>query len=172
MFWKGSARTAVLKEAALGEETMTCPIQNKRDEQILVEYCAGTLEAGGVRQIEGHISECAECTEWIASQSAVWSALDDFAAPAVTPDFNARLYQRIEREREGGRFRRFWHAAWKPALVTVAAGLALAIGLGIRVPHSGDIPTKASVENVDIYQVEHVLEDLDLLTPTDDGSRL
>ena len=150
---------------------MTCPVKNKQDEQILVEYCAGALDAGRAAAVESHAAGCAECAAWIAGQRAVWSALDNFAAPEASPEFSARLYGRIEEEQRGGWWKRFWRTAWKPALATSAAGAALAIGLMVSVPRWADSPKKASVESVDIEQVEHVLEDLDLLTPGAGGSR-
>ena len=149
---------------------MTCPKQKKQDEQILLEYCSGTLDERRSGEVRNHAAECAECAAWIAEQRAAWSALDEFAAPSVSPGFNARLYRRIEQQQRGGWWKQFWHAAWKPTLATAAAGAALAIGLMVPVPRSGDAPTKASVESVDMDQVEHALDDLDLLTPG--GKRL
>ena len=149
---------------------MICPKQNKQDEQILLEYCSGKLDEHRFREVENHAAECAACAAWIAEQRALWSALDEFRAPQVSPEFNARLYQRIEERQRGGWWKQFWRTAWKPTLATAAAGAALAIGLTVSVPRSSDPPKKASVESVDMDQVEHALEDLDLLTPG--GNRL
>jgi len=149
---------------------MICPKQNKQDEQILLEYCSGTLDEHRSAEVRNHAAECAECAAWIADQRVVFSALEEFAAPEVSPEFNARLYAGIEEQQRAGWWKQFWRTAWKPALATVAAGVALAIGLMVSVPHSGTPPKKASVENVDMDQVEHALEDLDLLTPG--GNRL
>jgi anti-sigma factor RsiW len=149
---------------------MKCP--NKLDEQILVEYCSGTLDARRASEVEGHAAQCAECAASIAEQNSVLNVLDDFTVPQVTPEFNARLYARIEQEQRGRWWKQFWHTAWKPALATVGVGAALVIGLTVNVPQASDAPRKGSVESVDMDQVEHALEDLDLLSPGSGGNKL
>jgi anti-sigma-K factor RskA len=150
---------------------MKCPIEDNKDEQILLDYCCGGLEESRAAEIETHARECAACSAWIAEQRAVWSALDDFTPPEVSPEFNALVYQKIEAQ-QGGWWKHLWRAAWKPALATAAVGAALLIGMIVNVHHPADAPTKASIDNVDIEQVEHALDDLNLLMPGDSGGRL
>lgn len=165
-------------------------MQNKQDEEILLHYCSGRLATDRAAEVEIHAKTCAQCARWIANQNAVWNALDDFTAPAVSPEFQARVYQRLEAEPSGSwwkqgfkqEWKQKWFSAWRPALAMVAVAAALAVGVMVRQPQILQPPTKASMETVDMYQVdmdqvnmdqvEHALEDLDLLTPRAGASRL
>lgn len=150
---------------------MTCPLDKERDEQILLEYCSGGLDEIRTAEVKAHAQECTACAAWIGEQQMVSSALDDFAAPVVSPEFNARVYQRID-EQSASFWQRIWHAAWKPVLATAAVAAALALGMMVNVPSANDAPKKASVESVDMDQVEHALDDLNLLMPSNAGDRL
>ena len=46
--------------------------------------------------LERHIAICPACREFAAGQRAVWQALDTWEAAPVSPDFDRRLYRRIE----------------------------------------------------------------------------
>ncbi|MEQ1885126.1 MAG: hypothetical protein ABL967_08695 [Bryobacteraceae bacterium] len=151
---------------------MNCPIQKKQGEEILLDYCSGRLHPDRTAEVEAHAKICTECSQWIANQSAVWSALDDFAAPAVSPEFQARVYQQLEAEPSGGSWKHLWLSAWKPTLAAAAVAAALVVGVMIRTVPVPEPSKKASIESVDMDQVENALDDLDLLTPGDGASRL
>ena len=139
---------------------MTCPTTNKQSAEILLEYCAGTLDPDRALEFEKHAAECAECGRQVASQRALWQRLGQWTPAEISPDFDARLYARIARA-EAAPLGKWWFAwGWKPALITVAAGAAIVIGLFVRQPQP---PSRT--DTVDIDQVEHALEDLDMLTP-------
>ena len=137
-----------------------CPTRDKRSAEILLEYCAGTLDPDRTLEFEKHAAECAECGRQVASQRALWETLDQWTPAEISPDFDARLYARIAREEAAPRWRRWFTWGWKPALVTAGAGAAIVIGLFVRQPQP---PSRTDI--VDIDQVEHALEDLDMLTP-------
>ena len=131
---------------------MTCPTRDKQNAEILVEYCAGTLDPDRASEFEKHAAECAECERQVASQRALWRTLDQWTPADISPDFDARLYAPL--------WKKWLVWAWKPALVTAAAGAAIVIGLFVQQPQP---PLRT--DTVDIDQVEHALEDLDMLTP-------
>ncbi len=139
---------------------MTCPTTNKQNAEILLEYCAGTLDPDRTLEFEKHAADCTECGRQVASQRALWETLDQWTPAEISPDFDARLYARIAREEAAPRWRRWFTWGWKPALVTAGAGAAIVIGLFVRQPQP---PSRTDI--VDIDQVEHALEDLDMLTP-------
>jgi anti-sigma-K factor RskA len=156
---------------------MTCAIKSKNGAQTLTDYCAGALDAAAAAAFETHVSECAECRRVVDAQREVWNALGQWTPPAVSNDFDARLYARIRQEETIPAWRRFarnlfsppvpW-AFWKPAVSLTAACAVLAVGFMVRVPERSDTVKARVIEKidkVDIQQVEKALEDLDMLTP-------
>jgi anti-sigma factor RsiW len=139
---------------------MMCPTKDKQSAEILLEYCAGTLDPDRALEFEKHAAQCAECGRQVASQRALWQTLDQWTPAEISPDFDARLYARIAREEAAPLWKRWFTWGWKPALITAVACAAIAIGLFVRQPQ---LPSRA--DTVDIDQVEHTLEDLDMLTP-------
>jgi anti-sigma-K factor RskA len=160
---------------------MICLNKNERDTAILLDYCAGKLDAERTGAIEDHARECAECRALIAAQMNVWRALGELAVPEVSPDFDARLYARIAQEEAASSWRAWlrsltagWRSlgvwSWKPVLAGVAAGAVVAVGLSLympilHVPQSRDSSLQFRPDSVDVEQVEVTLEDLDMLTP-------
>ena len=117
--------------------------------------------------IERHLSACPACRSKVAGQVALWNALDIWEAPPVSPDFDRRLYRRIDEvarfswwERLTRAFRRMPLSQAVP--LTASAGLLLMAGLLLHRP--GRIPPVASRgEVVRANQVERTLDDLELL---------
>jgi anti-sigma factor RsiW len=145
---------------------MNCPIED-RNPEMLVAYAASELDLETARALERHLAGCAACRLMAADQTAVWKALDAWEAPAVSPDFDRRLYRRID---QGVRFS-WWERLTRPfrpmplrqALpLTASAGLLLIAGLLLQ--HPGPIaPVARHGEAVRANQVERTLDDLDLL---------
>jgi hypothetical protein len=77
---------------------MHCPMEDGDSGEILLGYCSQKLDAKSVATLEEHIRICPACREFADGQKAVWSALDAWEAAPVTPDFDRRLYARIEKE--------------------------------------------------------------------------
>jgi anti-sigma factor RsiW len=141
----------------------------------LIDYCAGDLNAARSGEIARHVAECDECRGIVEAQRAVWFALDKYAAPEVSMDFDAKLYRRIAQEEAAPLWRR-WAlrifepalpvAFWKPAVSVLAACGVLAIGLMVRTPQAAE-PKQIHAEHaVDIETVATALDDLEMLTPT------
>jgi anti-sigma factor RsiW len=145
---------------------MNCPIKS-RNPEVLVGFAAGELDPETARALEQHLTGCAACRSMAAHQTAVWKALDAWEAPAVSPDFDRRLYRRID---EAARFswwerltRAFRRMPLRQAVpLTASAGLLLMAGLLLH--HPGPIaPAAPRGEVVRANQVERTLDDLDLL---------
>ena len=144
---------------------MNCPIEDRRPE-ILVAYAAGELDRETASALERHLADCAACRPVAAGQAAVWKALDAWEAPPVSPDFDGRLYRRID---EGALS--WWEFLTRPfrtmplsqALpLTAVAGLLLIAGLLLH--RTGPTaPVASQHEVVGANQVESTLDDLDLL---------
>jgi anti-sigma factor RsiW len=157
---------------------MSCPLEKKKGEEILLDYCAHTLEPARALEFEKHIESCADCRRAVEAQSEVWQLLGGWKPAPVPADFDARLYARIAREAESPAWRRWLRrilnpavpvALWKPAVPIAVACAVLAVGFLVRTPDVRQPAQQIRVEKVDIEQVERTLEDLDLLTPASAG---
>jgi anti-sigma factor RsiW len=145
---------------------MNCPIESHNPE-LLVDYAAGALDPETARALVRHIAGCAPCRSMAAGQTLVWKALDDWEAPSVSPDFNRRLYRRIDEEMRLSWWERlvrpFRSMPLRQALpLTATAGLLLTAGLLMQYPGRVE-PAAEHGETVRADQVERTLDDLDLL---------
>ena len=150
---------------------MLCFKNTKEGAELLLDFCAGSIEPGRAVEIERHIADCGACRELVEQQRVVWEALDQWTPPAVSPEFNARLYARVAQESSG--WRKWLPAAFQPAVpysIWKSAALAtacavLVVGFVVRSPQSHEIAPVADTEKVDIEQVANTLEELDMLIP-------
>ncbi len=160
---------------------MNCTVHRK-DPEILIEYCAGTLDGERAAQFEKHITDCGECAGLVREQRAVWQTLGEWTGPEVSETFDSKLYARIAQEQQLPLWSRWWNritqpaapmAAWKPAVAMLVACAVLAVGIGMRAPHTTVPVTTTPVASatddaapVDIEQVATALDELDLLAPS------
>jgi len=155
---------------------MRCIKGSKEGAELLLDFCAGKLESGLRAEFERHIASCAQCSEQADAQRLVWEALERWTPPAVSPEFNARLYERVAADASG--WRRWLPgilrpalplSIWKPAALAAACAALMAAFL-MRPPnshetHSHEAVSQSDTEKVDIEQVANTLEELDMLTP-------
>ncbi|HEY2845038.1 MAG TPA: hypothetical protein VGJ09_15355 [Bryobacteraceae bacterium] len=143
---------------------MKCQIESAE----LLAFSTHKLAAAEAASLERHMESCAACREFVENQRAVWQALDAWEAPPVTAGFDRRLYQRIEsgeswRDRWAGRLRVFFVRQGVP--IAAAACLIVVAGLVSRRP--ADVTalgqTQTVVENLQPDQVDHALDDLQML---------
>jgi anti-sigma factor RsiW len=152
---------------------MTCLQNDPQGAEILMDYCAGTLDAALSAQLEAHFRDCAACNQAAEAQRKVWQALDEWKPEEVSSDFDERLYARIAAE-AGVRW-------WRPSLrkplvpaIAVAAMLILALlprSPHLRVPPPSPAPqVVVAGQRIDLRQVEQALDDMDMLTPVGQSS--
>jgi anti-sigma-K factor RskA len=172
---------------------MNCLYKNKPGadilaEHLLEEYGAGTLDPVRRAELDRHVEECAECRGLLE----VWNRLDGFEAPAVSENFDQRLYARIAAEKQLPWWRRIllpsatvwrpsWRHLWRPALPLAAACAVLVLALMVRDPDATSNATKTAtdpvkqatvepVKNSDVDQLVQALDDLELLSPVTQSS--
>lgn len=152
---------------------MRCPIESQEDAAVLLDYCARTLDAATAALLERHIEICPACQTFQQEQQAVWRALDDWETSRVSPDFDRRLYRRIEAEAATPWWTRMgslsW-VSWKPAVPLAAICLTLVAAAIFDSPAelpSPDTRGQVRVETVQVDQMERTLEDLEMLSQFD-----
>ncbi len=135
--------------------------------ELLVDFCAGRLEPGIAAEVARHVACCEACRNVVESQAAVWKALDTWEPSPVSPDFDRRLYERIEAEECApwwNRLLRPGFANIRPALSLALASIVLLSALLIHpIKHAAPVPDKVRVETVDADRLERALDDVEML---------
>jgi anti-sigma factor RsiW len=155
---------------------MICLKDSLQGAEILTDYCAGALEPIRAAELEAHLHECAACRGEVDAQRNLWNALDVWPPVEVRPGFDARLYARIGAEGK----QPWWASVTRPpfrrTLIPAAAAAAvLAVALLNWSPANNSVshaPSAAVTERLDLQQVEQALDDMDLLTPVSQSSRV
>jgi len=159
---------------------MRCPIEAQENAELLLSYSARRLNPESTAILEAHMELCPACREFRDGQKALWEALDQWEARPVSPDFDRRLYRKIEEQEKLG----WWSRAlgslrpmfMRPALPLAAtACLVLVAGFIIDGPVRISPGTDPQIRG-EVEQVERTLDDLDMLrqfnlvAPVVDGS--
>ncbi len=141
---------------------MLCPID--RDIEVLVEYCAGRLAPADAAEVQAHLAACPACRRFVDAQSAVWNDLDRLEPAAVSPDFDRKLWARIEREER----RRWWAPPyWRPVLSLALAALLVIAAVIFERPKPAPPPGQAQVETIEADRLERALDDIEMLRQLD-----
>ncbi|MFN7992824.1 MAG: zf-HC2 domain-containing protein [Bryobacteraceae bacterium] len=145
---------------------MNCPIE-RRESEALIAFAAGELEADAAVELERHLESCAACRSFADEQMALWNALDTWKPPAISADFDQRLYRRIREETS----RHWWQRLLFPLeampmrqVFPLAAAACLLLIASIMIQRPGNVgPAAPRAEEVRAEQVERTLDDLELL---------
>jgi len=147
---------------------MNCPMESGGNAGYLLDYASGKLKAEARAQMEQHIAACPACREFAAGQQAVWQALEAWEPAAVSMDFDRRLYSRIEQQVSWWtRLTRPLNPLFRHAVpIGAAAGVIIMAGLLTIRPAATPVrpaTQSAQVENLQPEQVEHALDDIEML---------
>jgi len=153
---------------------MKCPIENREGEELLLNYALGALDAQEAALFEQHTLSCEACAKFAREQKSVWGALDLFEPAPISADFDRRLYQRIDQisaraswwDRVAAAVRSPMLAHWGLPIAAAAAVLAVAGFIWERpgtAPAKPQTPLSAEVDNLQADQVQHALDDMEML---------
>ncbi|MFN0100594.1 MAG: zf-HC2 domain-containing protein [Bryobacteraceae bacterium] len=157
---------------------MPCPLQTENAD-VLLDYCARSLDPERQAMLEKHMENCAHCREMASAQSEVWSAMDLYDAEAISADFDRKLYGRIEEFDldKVSSWERFWapvreylqgRPGLKPVLSVAAASAVLAFVFVIQSDVSQPVVEPAAAIDVrEVEQAERALEDIEMLRQFD-----
>jgi anti-sigma factor RsiW len=152
---------------------MRCPIETQDSAELLLNYSARRLEPESTAILEAHMEVCPACREFRDGQRAVWEALDQWEARPVSPDFDRRLYRKIQEQEQLGWWSRVFGPMrpvfWRPAApLTAAACLVLLAGFISVGPDRVTPPVAVDNPQIqDVEQVERALDDFDMLRQFD-----
>ena len=146
---------------------MKCPFETQEGPELLLAYSSGRLDAEARLQLEPHLRSCSGCRDFVGRQSAVWEALEVWEAPAVSADFDRRLYERIESQVT------WWELMLRPLrpafrhAVPLAAAAGVVMTAVLLLDRPSAVPAapsrSAQVENLQPDQVEHALAEMEML---------
>jgi len=147
---------------------MHCPIENRDREEILLAYCAQKLDAKSAAMLDEHLGICPACREFADAQKSVWDVLDTWEAAPLSPDFNRKLYARIEKEVS------IWDLMLRPFRpllarqgLPIAAAVAVVVMAGVLLDRPSielrQGETSAQVEAVTPDQAEHALQEMETM---------
>lgn len=147
---------------------MRCPIETQENADLLLSYSARRLNAESTAILEAHMEVCPQCREFRDGQKMLWEALDQWEARPISPDFDRRLYRKIEEQAQAGWWQRIFGegrpAFLRPALpLAAAAGLVLVAGFIIDNPARVSAPVAETPQVREVEQVERTLEDMQML---------
>lgn len=110
---------------------MTDAEHHDRLRDLLPAHALGALDPEERREMEAHLSECAECRERLAEWEATVEELAESTPPVQpSPEVRARLVAQVERSRgEAGAGERPRRAGLAP--LAVAASVIVALGAGL-----------------------------------------
>jgi hypothetical protein len=142
---------------------MKCPIDSGEGAELLL-----TLNAELPDEVAEHVRGCVACADFVRSGRSVSAALDLWEAPPVSPDFDRRLYRRIEQKARWWDFlvRPFQIGAPGRALpVTLGVGVLVAAGLWIHQPETVPVPPphSAQVEALPPDLAEDALHEMEMI---------
>jgi len=147
---------------------MKCPMEVRENAAWLLDYASGKLEAAKRASIEEHMAACPACRQFASGQQAVWQALEAWEPAPVSMDFDRRLYQRIAQQVPWwSRMMRPFDPLFRYAVpVAAAAGVVFLAGLLMERPAAkpaAPVEESAQVETLQPDQVEHALDDMQML---------
>jgi anti-sigma factor RsiW len=144
---------------------MGCPIEDGSGDELIVAYGARRLAPQQQIELERHLNTCSRCRQMAEAQRTVWSALDSWSPSVVSPAFDATLFRRIATEDRAEWWRRLLPAnwPWRPTVPVSAACAALIAAFLLKSPVLHLQPQSESPPKFQIEQVEHALDDMDML---------
>jgi anti-sigma-K factor RskA len=143
-----------------------CVLNVNEQESLLLDYTSGVLGADKLPAYERHLVSCGHCRELVDLQKLALETLSDWEAPAVSGDFDARLFAEIRASEAAAApawngWRQFWSflGDWRVLASAAAAAIALVFFLSRPV----DQPVPDALRAEELAQVEQALEDVEAL---------
>ncbi len=147
---------------------MRCPVQ-QGDPEIVLNFCTRKLDPDTAAIFRKHVVLCPECRDFVDAQEEIWRELDRLEPCVISPDFDARLYARIEAEEaRSWRTRLFGRVPTRQgalALTAVCATVVAALFLRPSAERGTDRERRETVriEALEPEQIDRTIEDMEML---------
>jgi anti-sigma factor RsiW len=122
--------------------------------------------------LEQHLKTCPACRDFVAQQQAVWAALDEWEAAAISAEFDRQLYRRIETQLS------WWERRLRPLrpllvrhALPVAAAACLLVTVWIVLERPRAVTPASQNTHLEISQPELVVQALDDMEMLDNLDR-
>ncbi|MDX2266740.1 MAG: anti-sigma factor [Bryobacter sp.] len=135
---------------------------------LLVRYVANQLSGEERVGFEAHLAECSACQEELAAQFELHMALERWEAPAVSPQFDAKLWAQIRAEKAQAPAWRAWltevFGGWRGAAFAVPAFAMLLVLIfwPSQMPNSAP-KSEAPIDAAELQEIERSLDDYEAL---------
>ncbi|MBZ2185972.1 MAG: hypothetical protein K7J46_14775 [Bryobacter sp.] len=139
---------------------MNCLLKPPEQQALLFRYLAGDLTGETLCSWQRHVASCPDCQHLVQSQENLEAILSSWQPPAISADFDQKLWARIELDRQHTQpwWLRYLSLDWGWRLA-VPAALTACLILGFFVLS----PAPEVMQAEDIEQVERMLDDLEAL---------
>ena len=161
-----------MNQNPVNNNPVNCILNNLEQEELLLGYCAATLDAETSRTYTRHLTTCEHCRDLVQMQKLVDETLAEWQAPELSHEFDRKLFARIRAEQASPKpwwqeifssqiFFNTW--GWKPALGIALALFSLALFIS-RSPDTTDLAHQSdAIQANEIEQVELALDDIEAL---------
>jgi anti-sigma factor RsiW len=146
---------------------MNCILTPTEQENLLLGYSSAGLDAATSQAYERHLAGCEQCRTLLELQRQLDESLTDWEAPAISPDFDQKLFARIHAEQAAPlpwwKDLSVFGFGWKPLATAAVALLALVVFL-TWTPEPAPIAQQAdTVRAEELAEVEKSLDDFEAL---------
>jgi anti-sigma factor RsiW len=142
---------------------MNCILNQHEQEELLLGYCAATLDPETARTFSRHLGTCEQCRELVEMQKIVDETLTDWVPPVMSANFDQKLFARIRAEEAKPQPWWQFQFGWKAWTPVALAALILIVFL-VRSPEQSELARQNDMIKADeIEQVERALDDLEAL---------
>jgi anti-sigma factor RsiW len=145
---------------------MNCILNPDEQENLLLGYSSASLDAATSHAYERHLTSCEQCRTLVELQKQLDESLSDWEAPAVSPDFDQKLFARIHAEQSAPL--PWWQNlsvfgfGWKPLVPVGVALLALVVFFTWN-PEPAPVAQGETVRAEELAEVEKALDDFEAL---------
>jgi anti-sigma factor RsiW len=148
---------------------MNCVLNQLEQEELLLGYTSGSLDAATTRTYQRHLAACPDCQRLVDLQMTVFRTMSEWEAPAVSADFDSRLMAEIRAQNPplpwGQRLLQWigWPPMQHPFRWAMATMPLAAVALGFFFWQANEGTMQQALDAKELQEVERTLDDLEAL---------
>jgi anti-sigma factor RsiW len=148
---------------------MNCVLNQHEQEELLLGYTTGSLDAATARTYQKHLTTCPDCQRLVDLQTEVFRAMSAWEAPAVSEGFDARLMAQLRAQHPPPSWSRRlvqwlgWPPAQHPFRWAMAGMPLAALALGLYFWPQPETNLQQAFDAQELQEVERSLADIEAL---------